>query len=436
VRFSSCFPFLGETAFIVPPRSIWPPRGGGVVSAIKTRWKSARFIPLPLVAALLGGQPLHEDQWTVDGASECLLPAGQPGPFRTSVRWSAAVDRLTGNARSGIRRPASNSAAMRDCGPSCRSPMTRRTRAGPNRCAARSAVGGFRIRRRTLARLGTQRAAGVRRRHAAGDRASAPPTPAPSTQRGLARYPIAPSPAQEVPEADAAPTSHWLLSLFTPGLDDAVDWKRGNYTVIARGGRIDSPAGFGERKKQLQMVTEGSVLVAGDTIRGAAPDVAPEGFAHPCFAPASPCRFRCLAEATVMSMRYRLTCLTPLLVGDGRKLSPIDYMVWKDQVNVLDQWRIFRLLAKGPRLDGYLSQLKRADKLDFASWGGFAQNFAGRRIPFESPAYSAYWNRASGESLHIPTFATGASGDRICRERPSRARCAPAWSAPIGRAAC
>ena len=109
-------------------------------------------------------------------------------------------------------------------------------------------------------------------------------------------------------------------------------------------------------------------------------------------------------------MRYRLTCLTPLLVGDGRKLSPIDYMVWKDQVNVLDQWRIFRLLAKGPRLDGYLAQLKRADKLDFASWGGFAQNFAGRRIPFESPAYSAYWNRASGDSLHIPTFTTGTFG--------------------------
>jgi len=109
-------------------------------------------------------------------------------------------------------------------------------------------------------------------------------------------------------------------------------------------------------------------------------------------------------------MRYRLTSLTPLLVGDGRRLSPIDYMVWKDQVNVLDQWRIFRLLAKGPRLDGYLSQLKRAEKLDFASWGGFAQNFAGRRIPFESPAYSAYWNRASGDSLHIPTFTTGASG--------------------------
>jgi len=109
-------------------------------------------------------------------------------------------------------------------------------------------------------------------------------------------------------------------------------------------------------------------------------------------------------------MRYRVTCLTPVLVGDGRRLSPIDYMVWKDHVNVLDQWRIFRLLAKGPRLEGYLQQLKKADKLDFASWGGFAQNFAGRRIPFENAASSVYWNRAAGDSLHIPTFCAGASG--------------------------
>ncbi|MGC9969139.1 MAG: type III-A CRISPR-associated RAMP protein Csm5 [Bryobacteraceae bacterium] len=109
-------------------------------------------------------------------------------------------------------------------------------------------------------------------------------------------------------------------------------------------------------------------------------------------------------------MRYRLTCLTPLLVGDGRKLSPIDYMVWKDQVNVLDQRRIFRLLAKGPRLEGYLTQLKRADKLDFASWGGFAQNFADRRIPFEHPSSAAYWEKARSESLSIPTFFSGLDG--------------------------
>jgi len=112
-------------------------------------------------------------------------------------------------------------------------------------------------------------------------------------------------------------------------------------------------------------------------------------------------------------MKYRLTCVTPLLVGDGGRLSAIDYMVWKDQVNVLDQGRIFKLLAKGPRLEGYLSQLKRATTLDFASWGGFAQNFAHRRIPFEHAAYSAYWNRASGETLNIPTFAAGARGPYV-----------------------
>src|SRR5450631_2374511 len=109
-------------------------------------------------------------------------------------------------------------------------------------------------------------------------------------------------------------------------------------------------------------------------------------------------------------MKYRVTCLTPTLVGDGQKLAPIDYMVWKDHVNVLDQRRIFRLLAKGPRLEGYLAQLKKADKLDFASWGGFAQNFAGRRIAFEHSSCSGIWERARGESLFIPTFHSGYSG--------------------------
>ncbi|HTS75863.1 MAG TPA: type III-A CRISPR-associated RAMP protein Csm5 [Bryobacteraceae bacterium] len=109
-------------------------------------------------------------------------------------------------------------------------------------------------------------------------------------------------------------------------------------------------------------------------------------------------------------MKYRLTCLTPTLVGDGQRLSPIDYMVWKDHVNVLDQRRIFRLLAKGPRLDGYLAQLKKAEKLDFASWGGFAQNFAGRRIPFEHPSAIPYWERAMAQNLFIPTFAESPSG--------------------------
>jgi CRISPR-associated protein Csm5 len=109
-------------------------------------------------------------------------------------------------------------------------------------------------------------------------------------------------------------------------------------------------------------------------------------------------------------MKYRVTCLSPSLVGDGQKLAPIDYMVWKEHVNVLDQRRIFRLLARGPRLDGYLAQLKKADRLDFASWGGFAQNFAGRRIPFEHSSSIPVWERAPAQNLFIPTFACSPSG--------------------------
>jgi len=109
-------------------------------------------------------------------------------------------------------------------------------------------------------------------------------------------------------------------------------------------------------------------------------------------------------------MKYKVTALTPLLVGDGRELSPIDYMVWKDQVNVLDQTRIFKLLSRGPRLEGYLAQLRKATKLDFASWGGFAQNFSQRRIPFETADATAIWNSAPPEALFIPTFAANYRG--------------------------
>jgi CRISPR-associated protein Csm5 len=111
-------------------------------------------------------------------------------------------------------------------------------------------------------------------------------------------------------------------------------------------------------------------------------------------------------------VKYRVTVLTPTLVGDGRRLSPVDYMVWRDQVNVLDQSRIFRMLSKsaGPRLDNYLTQIRKATKLDFTSWGGYAQNFASRRIPFEDATYTPFWERAPLESLAIPEFASGDAG--------------------------
>lgn len=107
---------------------------------------------------------------------------------------------------------------------------------------------------------------------------------------------------------------------------------------------------------------------------------------------------------------FRVTCLTPTLAGDGQKLAPIDYMVWRDHVNVLDQNRIFRLLARGPRLESYLTQIRRAEKLDFASWGGYAQNFCLRRIPFDIPAVATAYEKARTEDLFVPTFATRAGG--------------------------
>ena len=49
-------------------------------------------------------------------------------------------------------------------------------------------------------------------------------------------------------------------------------------------------------------------------------------------------------------------------------------------------------------------------ELDFASWGGFAQNYAGRRIPFEHASSTQYWERTHAEHLFIPTFSKGPSG--------------------------
>jgi len=113
-----------------------------------------------------------------------------------------------------------------------------------------------------------------------------PEPPAPEPEAPAIEAALQPEPLPEtepLPPAAAASHPHWLLSLFTPAADDSVDWRRGNYTVLPRGGRVDSPAGSGELKKQIQMVAEGSVLYSEAPPRGSAADVAPDGFAHPVF---------------------------------------------------------------------------------------------------------------------------------------------------------
>ena len=42
VRFSSCFPYQGDTLLVVPPRNLWPPPPSS-----KVRWKGARFVGSP-----------------------------------------------------------------------------------------------------------------------------------------------------------------------------------------------------------------------------------------------------------------------------------------------------------------------------------------------------------------------------------------------------
>jgi CRISPR type III-A-associated RAMP protein Csm4 len=585
VCFSSCFPFLDDIGFVVPPRTIWPPTSPQALSA-RVRWKSARFIPLSVVESILSGKKLNENQWSVDGPSGCLVPAGNAGPFRTSVRWNAAVDRLSGSSE----RHATACIEFREgCGlwtvagfhdEAARDEWQERVKAA-FRLLADTGFGGERSRgwgrsetpefvEGTLPGLIIEykrkeaRAAGVEPGPAAepdaetsapgpelasasvseGEGSAAPdlvpmgepslesegtdtpiraatvrellpeaepaPEPAPEVegttpevaapegepatepaseveraapetepaaepvpaaapvgdptvgsgeemrpQAGVDRLKPAPplqthessvvaqavspadltapvsesaaedapegaaleaesaaedapegaapetepvaeaapeadatepeaepvaefapegaapetesaaepapeaeaaarplpdvrgsdgsapkteqspesapeavspetEPAAEIvpeaeaaaPEPDAAPTAvavrapdrtggmrvapereaapavpapnarlqaHWLLSLFTPAADDAVDWGRGSYAVLARGGRIDSPSGSGELKKQIQMVAEGSVLFSDGVPLGAAPDVAPDGFAHPVF---------------------------------------------------------------------------------------------------------------------------------------------------------
>ena len=61
---------------------------------------------------------------------------------------------------------------------------------------------------------------------------------------------------------------------------------------------------------------------------------------------------------------------------------------------------ICSFLARGPRLEGYLTQLRRAETLDFASWGGFAQSYAERRIPFDTQPDARMGAGSSGEPFH------------------------------------
>jgi CRISPR type III-A-associated RAMP protein Csm4 len=252
VRFSSCFPFHNETLYVVPPQHLWPPPASS-----KIRWKGARFVPFAVVESLLAGKPPSEDAWTVDGESECLLPVTATSGstlFRASVRSSAAVDRggdaaaphsvaclefTTGSGFWFIAEFADDAA---------RDEWSERVKASI-RLLADSGFGG-------------ERSRGWGR------------SQTPEFRDNLSLI---------APPSSESETGHWMLSLFHPSANDAVNWQRGDYSLTTRGGRVESESGWGQMKKNTRMVAEGSVLVSSVQPRGAAANVAPDGFAHPVY---------------------------------------------------------------------------------------------------------------------------------------------------------
>jgi CRISPR type III-A-associated RAMP protein Csm4 len=258
VRFTSLYPFLGRTLFAVPPRTHWPPQG-----TARVRWKSARFVPLALIEELLNDKHPREDRWEVDGLSGCLIPAGSNSPFRGATRTTAPVDRLTGASREAYSIAclefAGNAglwtaAVFRE--ESARLAWADRLKSA-FRLLADSGIGGRRS-------LGFGRAENV------------------EFQEGpLGRLLQPGRPELAVPSGEE--TAWWLLSVCSPAEEDRIDWSRGQYALAVREGRVESPAGWGAAKRSVRVVEEGSVLVSAAQPVGAAPDVAPPGFAHPVF---------------------------------------------------------------------------------------------------------------------------------------------------------
>lgn len=289
VRFASLFPFHNEIGFVAPPRSIWPPP-----ASTKVRWKGAQFIPLGLVAPLLNGRALEEDQWDVDGPSHCLVPAGRSGPFRVGMRTGAAIDRVVpGNAEPHTVACIEFAAGAGLWTVISFSDNQQKERwNGPVRAALRLLADSG---------LGGERGRGW-------GRADVPEFIEGSLpQMILTDQPAEPAAAaateatatQVEPEPMESTSAYWLLSLFTPAATDAVDWSRGNYSVLPRGGRIESPLRSGDLKKVVNMVAEGSVLLAPNAILGAVTNVAPDGFPHEVyrsgFALAIPIRWQATA---------------------------------------------------------------------------------------------------------------------------------------------
>jgi CRISPR-associated protein Csm4 len=257
VRFTSAFPFLDETLFVPPPMTVWPP----VAASTKVRWRAASFVPVSILPSLLAGESPAEDRWVVDPGSGCLLALDRrgeaAGPFRMATRLQAAVDRVSGAAvlpRRVVCQEFAPGAGLW-CAALFRDEETRERWMPRLKSAfcwlADSGFGGLRS-------LGFGRSS--------------------EPEFNEASWP---SLVLEKAESAAAVQGWWLLSLYTPGSAESIDWKAGSYGLLTRSGRVESDSGRGLEKRSLRMIREGSVIEASEPLRGAATDVAPAGCGHP-----------------------------------------------------------------------------------------------------------------------------------------------------------
>jgi len=258
VAFSSLFPFVDDHLLLPAPKHLWPPP-----PSAKVRWKAARFVPIAVAQDLLAGNGISEERWTADSESQCLVPIDQGrvrAPFRTALRSCVAVDRITG---AGERHRTACIEFNRGAGMWL-------TAAFANADARSQWHGPVTAALRLLADtgFGGEKSRGWGRSEAL------------EISSGALEELLA---ARSVPAQEESERAYWLLSLFHPSLEDRIDWQRGNYVLVERGGRIDSPSKPGGEKRMLRMIEEGSILFAEQAPSGMARDVAPEGFPHPVF---------------------------------------------------------------------------------------------------------------------------------------------------------
>ncbi len=273
VDYSSLFPFQADTLFAPPPQTLWPPavaalRTPSPVFLTKVRWRTAQFVPVSVIESLMTGSQINADQWIADAESGCLLRRDRPqsSPFRTVVRTRVPVDRITNRSAEGhttacieFEAGAGLWAVALFADAAAQSAWSELVQAA------------FRLLGDTG--FGGSRSSGWGQ------------APSPECQVGDWPGLLFPKLARGSRNgtADELSPLHWLLSVYSPAGDDAVDWAEGKYALTIRGGRVESQAGWGAEKKLVRMVTEGSVVSAGTSLKGQAVDVAPDGFAHPVY---------------------------------------------------------------------------------------------------------------------------------------------------------